>query len=480
MHRRAPYGRGWAYFDLAEALTMPGCPICRLSLRHVSRFLAAVSYEYVNDPGVRAELRAARGYCAGHAYQFLRDTHNGLGTAIIYRDIVGWVLTELNAALMMPRWQAHLDALIPGTWRLGARRLRTLADRLSPRTVCPACQTLAVASCRYARALVRHLADDPVRDRYRASDGLCIPHLTSTLPHVCVAADVALMMEVAARRLRNRGLDAETSAAFLVGSAGAVPIRTSLGMYSSGPNEAEPAAIAGIAEPGCPVCAAEVAAVDACLAALPARMLNCTDKAVNICTAAGLCNADGWRLLSLVPQSAACQVWHVARQAVGDVLRSIDAPPRRPRGKRLLSLVPGCNAGAEPAGERIARQLRPRDECPGCRARAVAAVAVVGPLIESMGSQPRGSAGQCLRHLVFSLRLAPDPEVKSKLIQAQICWYAALMSDLDEYTRKHDYRFRDEPWGAEANAPRRAIAWVAGDIGRISMGSRATRPWNAP
>ena len=83
MHRRAPYARGWAYFDLAEALTMPGCPICRLSLRHVSRFLSSISYEYVNDPGVRAELCAARGYCAGHAGQFLRDTHNGLGIAII-------------------------------------------------------------------------------------------------------------------------------------------------------------------------------------------------------------------------------------------------------------------------------------------------------------------------------------------------------------------------------------------------------------
>ena len=33
----------------------------------------------------------------------------------------------------------------------------------------------------------------------------------------------------------------------------------------------------------------------------------------------------------------------------------------------------------------------------------------------------------------------------------------ALVAELEEFVRKNDYRFRDEPWGGERDAWRRAL-----------------------
>ena len=49
--------------------------------------------------------------------------------------------------------------------------------------------------------------------------------------------------------------------------------------------------------------------------------------------------------------------------------------------------------------------------------------------------------------------------------QATLTHWRALLQDLDEYIRKKDYRFRDEPRGPEQRSPWRAVAAVAGGPG---------------
>jgi len=39
----------------------------------------------------------------------------------------------------------------------------------------------------------------------------------------------------------------------------------------------------------------------------------------------------------------------------------------------------------------------------------------------------------------------------------------ALVGELDEYIRKHDYRFRHEGFGGEEDSPRRAISRAVGE-----------------
>src|SRR5579884_1845344 len=83
--------------DFSLPSTRLGCARCELELTTVRRHLDGLSYENVNDAEVRAGLRASRGFCAHHAWQFLEVTRDSLGAALIYRDILGVVLSELQA-----------------------------------------------------------------------------------------------------------------------------------------------------------------------------------------------------------------------------------------------------------------------------------------------------------------------------------------------------------------------------------------------
>ncbi len=184
--------RHLAYFALVDALAEAGCPVCTLGLRAVARYLDGLAYEQVNDPGVRAVLRAAHGFCSRHAWQFADLPHAHLGTAIIYRDIAATLLHGLTRRRPLPF----------------AGQSAASVGALAPRRPCPACVVLNEASATALRALIGYLnADDPeCCHRYQASGGLCRPHLA-----------VALSL---ARRPRTRALLAATAAAALDAAAG--------------------------------------------------------------------------------------------------------------------------------------------------------------------------------------------------------------------------------------------------------------------
>ena len=152
-------------FEVREALQHPGCPICRLTVRSVNRWLKSVAYEQVNDIQLRAELRAARGFCNAHAHQWLREAHNVLGTAIIYRDVITAALRDLE-----PPRGGRLRTLLGGD----------VADGRDGRGACPACRTQHEAEARYLEALLALVDAAPELLEGRA-DGLCRRHTRAAL-----------------------------------------------------------------------------------------------------------------------------------------------------------------------------------------------------------------------------------------------------------------------------------------------------------
>jgi hypothetical protein len=157
MNPAAP--RDTTTFEVRDALGQPGCAVCRLALRSNQQYLRAVAYEQVNDPPLRQELRLSGGFCNPHAFQWLRDAHNVLGTALIYRDVLQSTARDL--------------ATTPQSTRL----LRGLRGRAEKRRTCPACRNVAEAEARYLQALLNSAdADRYTRTRVDASDGLCRRH----------------------------------------------------------------------------------------------------------------------------------------------------------------------------------------------------------------------------------------------------------------------------------------------------------------
>jgi hypothetical protein len=145
-------------FEVREALDQAGCPVCRLALRSVGRWLTSVAYEQINDIELRDRLRGARGFCNVHAHRWLREVGSVLGTAIVYQDLLTAALRELDGENVArgQRWRAILGGQAPEAGN------------------CPACAAQTEAEERYLTALLATAAADP--RALDGSEGMCVRH----------------------------------------------------------------------------------------------------------------------------------------------------------------------------------------------------------------------------------------------------------------------------------------------------------------
>ncbi|MBI4277994.1 MAG: hypothetical protein HY660_06020 [Armatimonadetes bacterium] len=181
------------YVQLCEALTLDGCPICAFALMSVYRYLDHFLYEFVNDPWVRAELVESRGFCTMHSAQLL-GFRDPTGVAIVY----GHMLQEFREALRdaCRRYPAGLPAKTP--WRrtrAGGELRRTLEQWRTPRVLCPACQIQRNTEDSYMSRLLRGLAYEDFLTSYRASSGICVPHLLQALRRCTVPEQVTRLLD---------------------------------------------------------------------------------------------------------------------------------------------------------------------------------------------------------------------------------------------------------------------------------------------
>jgi hypothetical protein len=179
------------YYELQDALTGGGCPLCRRAQEAVASFLDGLIYEKVNDVGMRHEIRQARGFCNLHASQ-LRDHGGALGIAIIHRDVLEHVIRRVQAA----EYQAD------GSWLHSLRQATAseanagLVHDLLPQAKCPACRIRDDVERRSIEVLLQYL-DDPEFGRvWRDSDGLCLPHFCQALPQVTGEAAFEALVQV--------------------------------------------------------------------------------------------------------------------------------------------------------------------------------------------------------------------------------------------------------------------------------------------
>lgn len=182
-------------FDLLDAFAESGCPICRLGLRSVDRFLDAMNYDSVNDPGFREQLNRGRGFCNIHAYQWLESAFV-LGTAEIYRDVIAAVAADLRElSPRAPGMAERLSSLL-GSAATGSRPGPVSAATAS----CPACAHLAETGQVLTRTLVQGLQNPEFRERYEQSSGLCRPHLGPALDAAPSAAVFDTLRDAAVRQ----------------------------------------------------------------------------------------------------------------------------------------------------------------------------------------------------------------------------------------------------------------------------------------
>jgi len=104
------------FFKLQEALTQPGCFLCRLEEDHGRRFLEGLFYEFVNDSTVRHKLLAG-GFCPDHARMLFTLRPSVLGIAIVLQNLLqryldGGKRPDPAHCLVCQNWREHLQHLV--------------------------------------------------------------------------------------------------------------------------------------------------------------------------------------------------------------------------------------------------------------------------------------------------------------------------------------------------------------------------------
>ncbi len=208
---------GLALIYLKQALRQSGCPICRCTLEHETRYLKFLLWENVNDLGTRVRMAQSLGFCARHARQllYMEQEEDGLvlGNSIIYESLIALVLAKMREVRAMLqeeqtrktgtsrflRWLGIVPALSPKKWQ------RTL----SPARSCRVCELGQETAQHYGQVLVEMLSDDEFRDLYERSDGICLPHLRMVLQRAGPNADMEWLLSATENRLQRLRDDLE-------------------------------------------------------------------------------------------------------------------------------------------------------------------------------------------------------------------------------------------------------------------------------
>jgi|RhiMetdeSRZDD1v2_1073273.scaffolds.fasta_scaffold540158_1 hypothetical protein len=165
-----------------------------------------------------------------------------------------------------------------------------------------------------------------------------------------------------------------------------------------------------------------------------------------------------------------------------DVLRAMTAELENYRGERretendspsqsstisATSAVKSFLSSALGKGSvQLAARVGPQAGCPMCDERPRVEAPLIGGLLRNFGDAAFAAAfeecgGLCRVHLVNTLRAA-DAATARALAARQAAAWRRLEAELDEFIRKHDYRFQGEVLNAERDVWRRALRLTSG------------------
>jgi hypothetical protein len=297
---------------------------------------------------------------------------------------------------------------------------------------CIACEAREASARRYLDALVDHAHEPEITQRLAQGGGICWRHFALAVSRggrglrALARAELAALDQVADPTWRrDRAVAAAPTAGVRAGNA--APRRAA----DESVEDALVAVVVGLRPPG--AASSEWDECELCRVARPA--IAASRPASPLCARHAWMAVDGEGPAPVRAALApALELFREQLVYAGDDLAKAESVGIGP----LAFSTPG----ARRARADLADRLAPPDGCTVCDAQRAA---------EDAANVPT-DAVLCRPHLRI-----PN--------EATLTHWRALLADLDEYVRKSDYRFRDEPRGEEQRAPWRAVAAVAGGPG---------------
>lgn len=207
--------------------------------------------------------------------------------------------------------------------------------------------------------------------------------------------------------------------------------------------------------------------VEKALKALFFELTNDIQLREQLRTSFGFC-AQHARLNFEHGKSDALGVSIIYHDVITNILRRLPDPAQSGNSSGRLGGLRGIRRRG--LGEQVVaavRALTPQQRCLLCQNEAETRQAAVKVLAESLGDEVfqralENSEGLCLMHLRLALEAVPDAESYATLLRISRKQLEALDAELAEFIRKNDYRFRDEGFGSEGHAWKRAVEKISG------------------
>ena len=216
---------------------------------------------------------------------------------------------------------------------------------------------------------------------------------------------------------------------------------------------------------GCPLCRAIQESVQRYLDTWKYELFTDTGIRQELRQTKGFCHAHTWQLVRMGATLPIAQAYRdILTDSIEDVQQgAVDISTTSNNGlfNRLF------DNRREPNGS----EWQENTDCPACRQRTKVEERYIEAFRKALTDEEfytrfEASTGLCMQHfrLVYILKLpnASSQELV-RLRQAQLTCLQRLDAQLGELIRKHDYRFKDEPRGAEMTSWKRAAGLVAGE-----------------
>jgi uncharacterized protein DUF6062 len=219
-------------------------------------------------------------------------------------------------------------------------------------------------------------------------------------------------------------------------------------------------------EPGCPVCRLEARTVERYIDRLFYESVNDIETRERLRASLGFCREHAWLAMDKKLGSA-LGFAIIYQDVIDNVLRELQSnsvPPVTRRWSTLLKKIPEQVSGTV---KRVLYALTPQKHCLACQQRDKSLHIILSSLVENLDNAEtitalKSSDGLCLPHLKKTFEMVRDPAAIDLLLRVHREKLESLRDELAEFIRKNDYRFKDEGFGTESDAWRRAVAKVIG------------------
>lgn len=386
-----------ALFGAEDLLRPDGCPVCRYVAEANDRFLGWFALESHADTGMITRMCRSLGFCPRHT-----------------RGMLG-----------QPGAAGRMTALYTYLLRAAAQ---FLAGGMSPSGPCLSCARDAEANDRALETLLAGLGEADIRDRYRDSHSLCLPHLRAAAPR-------------AGRKL----------ATWLADDA--------LSRLPAGPPPL--ALLAGERDPDADVRSRLRASLPAVYSALGGDVCAaCHTACLQERDTIARCATAGPAVSEPLPSLCPAHLRDACADPVGTRLLALESE----RAKAWLASLTSAASLGSAFRRRAARHSSAhggggRGECLACLA-----VDIMNQDVQArhVAGAPGHQPVLCLRH-VLALRRR-DPGGATPFVRAAAVRTQSVLADLGHAFAVQAWAHRDEPLGRKAAPWQRAAALIDGRV----------------